>query len=480
MMLLVRPHRSAFAAGLKLIILAIALVLGRAVPLLGQNEKLDAYVKAEMARSHAPGMSVAVVQQGRVIFTQGYGMASIELSAPATANTVYETLSITKQFTAAAVMVLVGEGKIDLNQPVSKYLANLPSAWSGITVRHLLTHTSGIADYTGAPGWGQSARMDRPPLELVKTVFQTPLLFLPGAQKKYSNTNYYLLGMMIEKISGMAYGDFLAQRIFGPLGMTSTRLNNYAAIVPARAAGYHRSNNNEIQNADFISSSQKWAAGGVISNVADLAKWLIALETGSLLKHDTLEQMWAPGQLNDGSRTDYGFGNELDSDRGHRVVGHEGSGLGFNASMIYLPDDHLGIVVLGNLTQAATLAMAHHIAAIYLPAISDEANNGITDSEPKLTELLRQTLLDAAQGKADPARLAPDSRPQLLQLLRTNGPRLLGPLGTLESLILLEDSAKNGAHARRYRAVFSKGQRIIWEVQFAADGTIAELAPRPE
>ena len=480
MRLPLHPDRSASATYLKLIIPAIALALGTAVPLFGQVEKVEAYVKAEMARTHTPGVSVAVVQRDRLVFTQGYGMASIELSVPATSNTVYETLSITKQFTAAAVMVLVDDGKIDLDHPVSDYLANLPSAWSSVTVRHLLTHTSGIADYTGVPGWGQSARLDRPPFELVKAVFQTPLLFQPGAREKYSNTNYYLLGMVIEKISGMAYGDFLAQRIFGPLGMTNTRMNNYAAIVSGRAAGYHRSNNNEIQNADFISPSQKWAAGGVISSVADLAKWLIALDAGSLLKHETLEQMWAAGKLNDGSRTDYGLGNELDSDRGHRVVGHEGSGMGFNASMIYLPDDHLGVVVLGNLSQASTLAMAHHVAAIYLPGISDEANTGITDSEPKLTELLRQTLIDAAQGKADPARLTPDARPQLLRLLQTNGPRMLGPLGTLDSLILLEDSLKNGAHTRRYRAVFSNGQRIIWEVLFASDGTIAGLAPRPE
>jgi CubicO group peptidase (beta-lactamase class C family) len=459
--------------------LIVAAILLSASPLLAQSDQVDSYVQAEMTRTHTPGLSVAVVQNGRVVFSKGYGKANVELGVPATADTVYELLSITKQFTATAIMLLAQDGRLELDRAVSNYLPNLPMIWANITLRQLLAHTSGILDYTSASGWVKSIRLDRSPEDLIEPVTHTPLLFQPGEQWKYSNTDYYLLGMVIERVSGISYDEFISRRIFQPLGMAASRMNDLRVIVSGRSAGYHW-DKNDLRNADFISPSQKWAAGGIISSAADMSRWLAALETGSLLDQRTLEEMWRPAHLNNGKSVAYGLGNELDSDHNHRSVGHQGGGLAFNASMLYFPDDHFGVVVLCNLTQSPSLAIARHIASVYLPALSDAGNTGIPDPDTKATENLRQVLMGAAQGKVNPALIAPDTREQVVPFLERAGPRMLGPMGALESLVLLEDTTDSGKRIRRYRATFANGGKIIWTITYASDGTIISLEPRPE
>src|SRR4029077_12706039 len=178
----------------------------------------------------------------------------------ATGDSVYEVLSVGKQFTAACVLLLAREGKLSLDKAASSYLPTLPASWQTITVRQLLAHTSGLAEYTSAPGWRQSVRLDRTPDDLIAPVMIMPLVFAPGTDWKYSNTDYYVLGKIIEQTSGTSYGEFLQQRIFQPLGMTETRLNDLHAIVPGRATGYHW-DNTRLSIADAISPTQMWAAG---------------------------------------------------------------------------------------------------------------------------------------------------------------------------------------------------------------------------
>src|SRR5262249_6324883 len=179
----------------------------------GYADKIDDSIKVELEKSHTPGASVAVVRDGKVVRARGYGMANVELSVRAARDTVYETLSVSKQFTAAAILMLVEEGKVTLDAPISNYLPNTPAAWSVVTVRHLLTHTSGIRDYTDVPGWMATIRQDRSPEDLLKPVREAPLGFPPGESFRYSNSGYYLLGMILEKVSGKSYGDFLQERI---------------------------------------------------------------------------------------------------------------------------------------------------------------------------------------------------------------------------------------------------------------------------
>jgi CubicO group peptidase (beta-lactamase class C family) len=440
--------------------------------------RIDAFVRTEMVKDHIPGLSVAVVKGGKSVFERGYGSANIELSAPATADSVYELQSVTKQFTATAIMLLVADGKIKLDRPVSEYLPDLPSAWSGITIRHLLTHTSGVADYTEAPGWGASIRQDRTPEELLMPVKKMPLLFVPGSQWRYSNSNYYLLGQVIERLSGRTWADFLAARIFRPLGMTASRANELTVIVPKRASGYHWSKGGLI-NVPPISPSQKWAAGGVISSVKDLIIWDGALSSGKLLSRDSLAMMLTPAKLTTGTDAPYGFGNELEQDHGHRVAGHQGSGLGFNTTFLRFVDDKVTVIVLDNVTQGRSRQIARTIASFLIPGLSDSGNSGIVDDDPPLTARLKLILVEAGAGKADPSNFALSATQQLIPIIKRSGQQMLGTLGTLKSLTLLESTAKPTGSTRRYRAVYDS-KALIWTFQLDQNGHVIDMEPQME
>lgn len=462
----------------KTIIFTLLILLSATVIAVGQTDKIDAYVAAEMAKSHIPAISITVMQNGKTVYLKDYGMANVELSVPASADTEYELLSVGKQFTSTAVMLLVEEGKLTLDDKIAKFLPDTPAAWSQITVRHLLSHTSGITDYIDAPDWWQNIRLDRSPQDLIKPVMSLPLDFQPGEKWDYSNTNYYLLGMIIEKISGKPYADFLSEQIFKPLGMNNPRVNNFKDIIKNRAADYHWQGGS-LQNAEYVSPTQKWAAGSVISTASDMAMWAIALDTAKLLKKQTLDLMQTPVKLNNGKETKYGFGNELDVDHGHRVAGHQGGGLAFNATLLRFPDDKLSVVVLCNLTQAPSQAIAKRIASVYLPAISDESNQGVTDTNPKLTEILKNVLIDAAQGKANAELFAPESRAEIVPFIQRAGPNFLGSLGELKSFTLLDERKEQQKSIRRYRAVFAK-QSLIWTFELSADSKIISIEPEEE
>src|ERR1051326_1167884 len=217
--------------------LLIMLLIGLLSPVRADSveDRIDAYVNAQREKAHVPAISVAVVRDGKLVFAKGYGMANLELGVPATKDTVYELLSVSKQFTAAAVLMLVEAGKVNLDAKLADYLPDTPASWSEVTVRHLLSHTSGIMDYTDIPPFFENIRQDATPEELLKPVKARPLLFAPGTRWRYSNSNYYLLGLLIEKVSGQKLADFLEERLFKPLGMTATRMNDMTDIVPNRA-----------------------------------------------------------------------------------------------------------------------------------------------------------------------------------------------------------------------------------------------------
>jgi D-alanyl-D-alanine carboxypeptidase len=264
--------------------------------------QLDAYVEAESARSHTPGLSLAVICDGTVV-ARGYGQANVELCVPATVDTVYELASVTKQFTAAAVMRLVEEDKLHLEDRISSYLPNAPTAWEPITVRHLLTNTSGVKDYFVHPAlrpgdifdWRKDVTLE----EFVELVSPVPLEFPPGERYAYSNAGFNLLGIIIEKVTGQPYGQFLSERFFQPLGMSATRRNSRREIIPDRAAGYHW-DNEALHNAEYTSISWAYAEGGIVSSVADLVKWDAALSTDTVLTAASREQMWTSARLNNG------------------------------------------------------------------------------------------------------------------------------------------------------------------------------------
>jgi D-alanyl-D-alanine carboxypeptidase len=345
-----------------------ALALLASTPALADG--VDDYVQAEMLKQHIPGLSLAVLRNGQPVKTAGYGIANVEWNLPARPETVYQVQSITKTFTAAAVMMLVEEGKIAPDDKLTAYLTAVPDCWNGITIRHLLTHTSGIKDFINEPT--VDLRKDISPEEVIRSLAELPLNFAPGEKYAYSNTGYHLLGMIIHKITGKLWGDFLAERVFDPLQMSDTRVISLSEIIPNRASGYLWVNG-RLQNGQFIAPSiLGYAGGGLRSTVLDLAKWDAALYTEKLLKPGTLEQMWTPATLNDGTKTSYGFGWGVGEFRGQRMLSHSGSHMtGFKTAFLRFPGEKLTVIVLTNQRNADQVKIGREVAARYFDVGSD-------------------------------------------------------------------------------------------------------------
>ena len=327
----------------------------------GVATKVDDYIRAEMKAQQIPGVSVAVIKNGEIVLARGYGLANIEHQVPVKPETIFQSGSMGKQFTATAVMMLIEEGKLTLEDPITKYFADGPEAWNKITVRHLLTHTSGMTDYPQ----DFDLRKDYTEDELVQRIKTIPLAFQPGEKWSYSNLAYVMLGVLIHKVSGKFYGDFLQERVFKPLGMTTARVISEADIVPNRAAGY-RVVDGQLKNQNWVSPSLNTTADGALYlTVYDMAKWDAALYTEKLLKRSSLDQMWTPAKLNDGKTRPYGFGWALGEVRGHRLIEHGGSWQGFKSQISRYIDDKLTVVVFANQARANPAKLAHGIAALF-------------------------------------------------------------------------------------------------------------------
>jgi CubicO group peptidase (beta-lactamase class C family) len=443
----------------------------------GADVAVDTYVTAQMRQDHIPGLSLAVVRDGRVVLARGYGFANVEARLPATPDTVYEVMSLTKQFVAAAILRLVEAHRLTLNLPLAAILPHLPPTWDPITLRQLLAQTSGIPDYTEVPGFTGDLRQEVSPQALLQPVQARPLLFAPGTQWGYSNSNYLLLGLVLERVTGHSVAQALHDAVFAPLGMTATRVNDLAAIIPRRAAGYTW-RGTQLENAGYVSPTQMGAAGDVISTVLDLARWDQALALGQLLTRSDTALMATPTHLPDGTLAPYGLGTELDMVNGHRVVGHQGSGLGFNATLARFVDDHLTVIVLCNLTGAPSQPIARHIATLYLPALSYASEHAIADPEPGTTARLREVLVSLQHGSVNPAFFAPSARAGL-QGLGQEGRRLLGSLGPLHTFALLQRTVTARQRVYRYRAVFGTTP-LIWSFTLDIQGRIVNFAPQQQ
>jgi CubicO group peptidase (beta-lactamase class C family) len=332
----------------------------------GVSTKVDEYIRAEMVAQQIPGVSLAVIRNGEIVIARGYGLANVEHQVPVKPETIFQSGSMGKQFTATAVMMLAEEGKLSLDDKITKYFPDGPAAWHNITVRHLLTHTSGMTDYPE----NFDLRRDYTEDDLVQRIKAVPLAFQPGDKWSYSNLAYVMLGVLIHKVSGKFYGDFLQERVFQPLGMSTARVISESDIVPNRAAGY-RLVNGQLKNQNWVSPSLNTTADGALYlTVYDAAKWDAALYGEKLLKRSSLEAMWTAVKLNDGKTHPYGFGWALGDVRGHRVVEHGGAWQGFKAQISRYPDDKLTIVVFANQARANPAKIAHGVAALFNPELA--------------------------------------------------------------------------------------------------------------
>ena len=339
------------------------------------SDAVASYVRGEMQRQHIPGMALLVSRGGKIVQAQGFGLANVELQVPVKPETVFQSGSVGKQFTATAVMMLVEEGKVGLDDPLTKYFADAPSSWKEVTVRELLSHTAGFGDYPEKFDF----RKDWTEEELLKMVEGIPLAYPPGTKWEYSNLGFLTLGILIHRVTGEFYGDFLQQRIFHPLGMETTRIISEADIVPNRAAGY-RLVKGELKNQEWVAPMVNTTAdGSLYFSILDLAKWDAALYTEKLLKRSSFDRMWTPAKLRNGqpNKDGYGFGWFIEEKRGHRVISHDGAWQGFKSAIARYVNDQLTVVVLANLEEAKPGDIAEHVAEMYLSATN---NAGKTDA----------------------------------------------------------------------------------------------------
>ncbi len=359
---------------------------------------------AHRERHQIPGLALAICRDGKLVKARGYGLANVELDVPARPETVFQSGSVGKQFTAMAVMMLVEEGKLGLDDTLSKLFPRAPARWKPITVRQLLTHTSGIPDWENK---NLDYRRDYTEDELVKVAMTLPLDFPPGTQWSYSNTAYVLLGVLVRKASGQFYGDFLKERVFGPLGMDSTRIISEADIVKNRAAGYEL-RNGKLENQSWVSPSLNTTADGSLYLTAlDLAKWDAALGAGRLLKKESYELVWSPVRLKNGTTYPYGFGWRFDEQRGERVVAHGGSWQGFRTAINRYPGRGLTVIVLANLAQAEPETIAATVAGIVDAELArPDTRASIADPDPARSVALRGALEAWSKGASSPP-LAP-------------------------------------------------------------------------
>lgn len=427
--------------------LAVVLI----IPADAQDESLnqvDNFVKTEMERLKIPGVSLAVLKDGKPLILKGYGLANIEHIVPVKPETIFQSGSVGKQFTSMAVMLLVEDGKIVLDEKIGKYLNKTPKTWANVTVRHLLTHTGGFADYSNDFDFRKDYTED----DLLKIIKETPLAFEPGERWQYSNFGYVTLGIIIRKVSGQYFGDFLQERVFKPLGMTTARVISEADIIPNRAAGYIRVNG-QVKNQNWVSPSLNSTADGALYlSALDLMKWDDAFSKGKLLNENSYREMWKPVKLNDGKEYPYGFGWSVKSVNGSRQIEHGGAWQGFKSFIAKYPDEKITIILFANLENMDPAKMAHGIAEIIEPKLKPKP---IDDPEPKVTAEFKSLLEKLTAGTADRNEFSP----QLQKLLFDEPDRLfefVKKLGQIKTFVLTKRNVTGSIRTYTYHVEYDE------------------------
>jgi CubicO group peptidase (beta-lactamase class C family) len=437
------------------------------------ERKVDEFVRDEMGQQHVPGVAVAIVQQSNVI-AKGYGYANVEHQVPVTDKTIFQSGSLGKMFTSTVVMLLVEDGKLALTDPITKFFPDAPSSWQAITVRHLLTHTSGIPDYTTS---SFDYRKDYTEDELAHLAFKQTLEFPAGARWNYSNTGYALLGFIVHRVTGRFYYELLAERVFKPLGMTTARIISERDIVPNRAAGYELSNG-ELKNQDWVAPQLNTTADGSLCwSVRDLVAWDAGVRRRAVLKPESWDLILTPVKLNSGKPFPYGFGWSLD-ERDHKPLQqHGGAWQGFKTQYSRFLGDDLSIIVLCNLAEADPARFVDGIAAVINPSLAMPALKPSPDPDPQVTEKLRHLLDVMRSGTLSKNEFAyvragffPDAADRYKQ-------RLVA-LGAVSRTQLLRRQELGDDHLYLYELTFDGGSTRYVEMGLAPDGRVSSFSLR--
>jgi CubicO group peptidase (beta-lactamase class C family) len=464
------------------IVIAAVLSAGLGVFASGQPvAEVDAVVQKAIAGKAFPGAGVAVVHHGKVVFAKGYGLADVEAGTPVTETTAFQIASVTKQFTAAGIMLLVEKGKIGLDDALGKYVPQVPAKWSGVTIRQLLNQVSGI------PNYNSGDRLDASKVytqgEIIELMRDVRMSFEPGTGWEYSNTNYLLLGLVIEKASGMPYAKYMSEKVFKPLGMDSTLVNSKGVAVKNAARGYSFSQGKWVLT-EIGDPGLPFAAGAIVSTPTDMAKWALAVTEGKLLKRASWDEAFASGKTADGKATNYGFGWYTAKFGDTAYLYHSGGIAGFGAYHSRFPADHLSVIVLTN-TVGTSTRLATDIASLYLPKVAaavaaetkaaEAARSAaaIEDKDPETTKFLRGVFEGMLRGEGDPALFSADMKAFLFpeRIKQLKGP--LGSQGPIKAFELMSAGNDGGAKTRRYRVTLESGMKVRANFVIDADGKIS-------
>lgn len=451
---------------LKMVVMLLGMQIGFVS--LAHADQLDAKIQREMQRQRIPGLSLAVIHNGKIVKEQGYGFANLEHQVKVTPETVFQSGSVGKQFTAALILLLEQDGKLSLDDKISKHLDNLPAAWSGITIRHLLTHTSGLDD----PYKKIDFRKDYTDQELLDIETTIPTLFQPGEKWLYSNMGYHVLGFICNKLGGKFYGDQLRERLFQPLEM-GTRIINERELIYHRAAGYDLVKQ-EWKNQEWVSATLNSTADGSLYLTArDLAKWDLALYKDFPLTRSQKEASWTAAKLNNGQTAPYGYGWFLSSINGHKNIEHGGAWQGFTTQISRFPDDHLSVIVLTNRSGSNPKKIADLVAAHYVPALTIPPAKAIIDQDPattkKLISLIRAMIDGTVSDTFFTEKFMKFGFAERMKNIKTEFQRH----GDFEQLERIE-SKSTQPEQRRYRLRFHQ-EVFLMDVEFEGDGKIALL-----
>jgi CubicO group peptidase (beta-lactamase class C family) len=431
-----------------------------------------------MRINHIPSVSVAVVRDGKVELLRSYGAANLEWDAPAGPDTAYQLASTTKPLTGTAVMLLVQEGKLSLEAPVKTYLPDAPDAWSGITIRHLASHTSGIPDDVGPIKNAE---------EGVRALAAKPLAFQPGSRSTYGIGGYVVLQRILEVVTGRPFPEFMRDRLFVPLGMTSTTFDHATNDGPFRAADTvrHRAGIYSWESGAqrifwFHFGSDAYTAGGALSSAADLAAWAAALDSGRPLTDASLRAMWTPTALTTGEPGGFGIGWAVGRYRGRPTVGHSGGPA--LSDVLRFPDDKLTVIVLAN-QQKMYPYLAQGVADFLVPASTQPGPAAAPDGDAALTGRLRGLMAGMARGEVAEDLFVPAARADLAQGVRAFLVPYARSLGEPSSFALLEERRTAEGRTRVYRARYATptGEKTVrWTFELDADGHVANFGPTAE
>jgi CubicO group peptidase (beta-lactamase class C family) len=439
---------------------------------------VDAVVRAELATTWSPGCALAVVKGGQVLHSAGYGLASIEHQAPVKPSTVFPIGSVTKHFTAVLTLLLVDEGKLTLEDPLFKWLAGIPEEWKPVTIRQLLSHQSGITAYTADKEFRKSACREFDAAEILAFASNKPMRFAPGSQYGYSNTNHFLLGLVIEKISGKRYCEVVAERLCVPLGMTSTRCANPSAIIPGIADGYTGASLEVARHAERVSASHAGGSGALVSTIEDMVKWDAALQGGKVLRPERVRQLETITTTSDGTQTPHGLGWVVEEPGSHRALVQTGSLPGFNAAIMRLPDDDLFVVAMVNSDMVSAGHLAMQVAALWFPTMV-AATAPLVDPDPALTARLKAIILSLPAGTVSREEFTPEAAAQLFAGAVEQAGTFLSGLGSLQSIAVVDRRPLEGGLVQcRTKLSYEKlDLAATWALN--ADGKIAGLTLGP-